>query len=102
MVRDRNQPVPSRMQSIRTVMEGLTVSGVGAIFILLWNLNGSLNEQGKQIVKLQVQLEVMQQLASQAQTQLPAITMSVTELKMQMQESHRRLSELENDRKGEK
>lgn len=89
------QPAPSRMQSIRTVMEGLTVSGVGAVFVLLWGLQGSQNDLSRQVVKLQTQLEVMQQGNNSAQAALPGLTSTTIELKMLVAENQRRILELE-------
>lgn len=83
------------LQSIRTIMEGATVLGIGAVFALLTGLQGSLSEQAKQIVKLQTQLEVMQQSNTAAQTALPGLTSTTIELKMLVAENQRRIAELE-------
>jgi hypothetical protein len=96
IVMNQTQPVkPPTLQSIRTVMEGLTVSGVGAVFVLLWGLQGSLTDQAKQIVKLQTQIEVMQNTNNSAQQALPALTLQAAKNDMQIEETQRRVADLE-------
>jgi len=75
-------------QSVRTVIELLILAGV------LWLAN-SANEQGKQLVGINVQIATL----SGQMANVPALTLNVAQDKVRLDEHERRINEIEQAKK---
>jgi hypothetical protein len=84
---DQNQGLRN-WQSVRTVIELLILAGI------LWLAN-SANEQGKQLAGVTVQIATL----SGQMANVPALTLSVAQEKVRIDEHERRINEIEQAKK---
>lgn len=92
MTESTARPEGRNWHSVRVVMEGLILAGI------LWSISNQ-SEQTKAIVRLQTQIEGMQAANASIVAVIPQINSDVATLKVRVDDTARRVTDLEQVRR---
>jgi uncharacterized protein YoxC len=92
MIQGTHRPETRNWQSVRVILEGLILAGI------LWSINNQ-TDQTRAIVRLQTQIEGMQQANTGVIAAIPAISNDVATMKVRIDDTARRVTDLEQLRR---